>query len=570
MVKQSPIHGSTSILTVSLFAESLILTMSDLETLITKLRGMPNKDVEQFLATLPPDEQFKIQERLQSSIVTNFDTIDSEERLPTDRSVHAYDKPDYSSCLAGISHRYRVESRIGEGGMGAVFLARDLKLDRDVALKVTTVPDPSGRQIREARALAKINSPSVVRVYDYEQLPNGTGLIVMECIKGSDLASEIAKRDYGPNQAIEWMRSVSDGMSAAEFGGIVHRDLKPSNILIASDGNALVTDFGLARATTWEQVTADRQTLGTPHYIAPEQVDESHAVDSRADIYSFGATFYHVFTGRTPFESENLFALLMKHKNEPLIPPSVHSDTVPSVINDCIERCMCKNPSDRFRTFSDVSKLLDSYATADPWSYVEDERLKALERDFQKHRGRFLDPTEPDDYAALAFDLPNSRTLEIAFGSVEKQEVDAVVSSGNSYLRMSSGVSRAISIAAGPELLELCRKIEPIGLGRAAVTPGFQLPAKYVFHGVTMSGSALGLIRPSRDIIKEVIDACFFHAECCRVKSIAFPLLGTGLGGFPKDIGLDTMFRSISARLISRATTVEKVRIVLSPHHDGK
>jgi O-acetyl-ADP-ribose deacetylase (regulator of RNase III) len=152
--------------------------------------------------------------------------------------------------------------------------------------------------------------------------------------------------------------------------------------------------------------------------------------------------------------------------------------------------------------------------------------------------------------------------LEIVFGNIAEQEVDAVVSADDAYLSMDGGVSGTLLRVAGPDLSDLCKRIEPVRIGRAVVTPGFELPAKFVFHGITMAFEG-EVTKPSRDIIREIVDACFFQAECYAVESLAFPLLGTGAGRFPKDVGLDTMFRTIAKRLLRQATPVKRVRIVL-------
>src|SRR5262249_54935169 len=152
---------------------------------------------------------------------------------------------------------------------------------------------------REARLLARIRSPYVVTVHDFEVLPDGSPIIVMECVEGTDLREIIrAEGEALPEEGVlPWMRHTCEGMLAAAEYGISHRDLKPSNLLIDRGGSARVADFGLARGPTSQvELSQSAWMMGTPLYMAPEQAEDPHGVDTRADIYSFGATFYHALT----------------------------------------------------------------------------------------------------------------------------------------------------------------------------------------------------------------------------------------------------------------------------------
>src|SRR5262249_12554646 len=159
-------------------------------------------------------------------------------------------------------------------------------------------------------------------VHDFDVLQDGSPILVMEWVEGMDLRESIrAQREGLPeDKVLPWMRHTCEGMLAASEHGIIHRDLKPSNLLIDNRANLGVEDFGLARGPAG-QVDLSRSALvmGTPLYMAPEQAEDPHGVDTRADIYSFGATFYHALTGKPPFEGETAFSVLYKHKTEPLI-----------------------------------------------------------------------------------------------------------------------------------------------------------------------------------------------------------------------------------------------------------
>jgi serine/threonine protein kinase len=194
--------------------------------------------------------------------------------------------------------------------MGIVYRARHRALDRQVAVKIMLWNATSDRFLREARLLARIKSPYVVTLHDFDVLANGSPMLVMEWVEGPNLQGLISAVN-GPlpeDKVVPWMRHTCEGMALAAQQGIVHRDLKPSNLLIDAHGCAQVADFGLARApTALSDLSQISAVMGTPHYRAPEQAEDPSGVDTRADIYSFGATFYHALTGRPPFEGETAF-----------------------------------------------------------------------------------------------------------------------------------------------------------------------------------------------------------------------------------------------------------------------
>jgi serine/threonine protein kinase len=289
--------------------------------------------------------------------------------------------------------------------------------------------------------------------------------------------------------------------------------------MIDGNGTAKVLDFGLASCDNWCQITLENQMLGTPCYIAPEQIDDTNGVDLRADIYSYGATFYHVLTGRPPFTGDSIYSLLMKHKHEPIVAPKSLNSDIPPYVNDCLERCLAKNPLDRFRTFRDILDVLNLCSKSDPWSPSEDSELTAF---------------------------------------------DAVVSSDNSTLSMrGAGVAAALLKRAGPKINNLCALLQPAQPGCVVVTPGFDLPAKYVFHGITIGYNRRRFTFPSRDVIAKIVDACFANADTYNIRTIAFPLLATGGARIPRDIALDTMFRTIARRFLGGACSLQTVSIVL-------
>jgi serine/threonine protein kinase len=468
-----------------------------------------------------------------------------------------------------LSSRYELLEEIGRGGMGVVYRGKHRLLGQPVAVKFHTVGEGIDRFQREAQVLASIRSPHVVSVLDFDVLPNGQAMLVMNWIAGNDLNKLIrnSPEPFHEGRVIEWMLQVCEGMRTAAEQGIVHRDLKPSNILIDESDKAYIADFGLARSSRFEPLTLNGGVMGTPHYMAPEQAEDPRTVDTRADIYSYGATFYHVLTRHTPFMGESWFSLLLNHKTEPLKSPKFHNPTISPRLNDCLERCLAKSPRDRFPSFSDISAhLRPAVGTDAPWDQAEDSEIARHQERYRSRKSLYLgsrpnDVSEPDVYQ-----FPNQRFCTIGFGDLIDQQVDALVSSDDESLSMGGGVSFQLSLAAGGNYGEVARRYAPVRPGRAIVTPAGALAARFVLHGITMGRWESEWVNPSRDLLNEIMESCFYHADSLGMRTIAFPLLGTGAGQFSRDVCLDTMFRFLARKLAHGLTTVREARIVLFAH----
>jgi O-acetyl-ADP-ribose deacetylase (regulator of RNase III) len=451
--------------------------------------------------------------------------------------------------------------------MGIVYRARHKTLNRQVAIKVMLPGSDTGRFLREAQLLAKIKSSYVVAVHDFDVLPSGCPMLVLEWVEGTNLHHLIKTRGepLSEDKVLLWMQHTCEGMVAAAEQGIIHRDLKPSNLLIDSQECARVADFGLARGpTTLGDLSQFGQVMGTPFYMAPEQAEDPRGVDTRADIYSFGATFYHVLTGKPPFEGETAFAILYKHKTEPPISPRSLNPNLSERISDLLERCLAKAPLDRFLSFAEVLKhLRPSPQVFSPWTVSEDTKLADYLTRYRERRQAYLNERQAWNEDLDVYTFPQGRTLRIIRGDIVTQRVDALVSSDTCYLKMAWGVSAAIRDAAGLEIAEQAQRQAPVRPGRGAVTPGGNLFARLVFHGVTVGIVENQVVRPSRDLITEIMASCFYHADSHDVRSIAFPLLGTGAQRFPRDVCLDTMFQFLARMFLRGLTSVREARIVL-------
>ena len=254
--------------------------------------------------------------------------------------------------------RYTLLERIGKGGMGIVYRARDTQLDRIVALKtiVTELADENEtrqRFIREARAAADLNHSNIIKIYDFGE-EAGRAYIVMELLTGQNLSALLQNGRAVPfDLAMTVMRGVSAGLAFAHSRGIVHRDLKPGNLFLADDGTVKVLDFGLARVAS-SKLTRSGLVFGTPDYMSPEQVRGS-VVDHRSDIFSLGAVFYHLLTGRKPFAAGSLPLVMRKVLDEDPEPPA----DVPEAVVRMIAKALQKEPAARYQTADQLRADID-------------------------------------------------------------------------------------------------------------------------------------------------------------------------------------------------------------------
>jgi serine/threonine-protein kinase len=264
-----------------------------------------------------------------------------------------------------LSDRYEVEELVGTGGMSSVFRAHDRLLDRKVALKVlhqqyTEDAEYVERFRREARAVAALSHPNIVTVIDRGEHEDRQ-FIVFEYVDGENLKALIERRGPAPVvTALELAMQIARGLSFAHQQGLVHRDVKPQNVLLNGDGQAKVTDFGIARSLDMQHgMTQTGTVLGTSDYIAPEQA-QGQRVDEHTDVYSLGVVLYEMLTNEVPFPGENFVAVAMRHINEE--PPSIRdkrSDVSPR-LEAAVQRAMAKRPEDRFHTMADFCRELEA------------------------------------------------------------------------------------------------------------------------------------------------------------------------------------------------------------------
>ncbi len=280
-----------------------------------------------------------------------------------DASPQAAPQPDLTGRTLGDFHILR---RIGSGGMGQVYLARQKSLNREVALKLLRNDlnanlTALARFQAEAQAVAKLNHPNIVHIHQVGEA-DGLRYMVLEFVEGRNLRDYLVRRgSLGLPVTLSVMRQVSLALEKAHEQGIVHRDIKPENILVTRKVEVKVTDFGLSRFFAGEQpatnLTQSGLTLGTPLYMSPEQVQGS-AVDHRSDIYSFGVTCYHLLAGEPPFRGASAFDVALKHVQEqPRLLTDLRPD-LPAALCGMVHKMMAKNPNDRYQSARDVLRDL--------------------------------------------------------------------------------------------------------------------------------------------------------------------------------------------------------------------
>ena len=301
--------------------------------------------------------------------------------------------------IGRILDRYRIEAKLGQGGMGVVYKARDTQLDRVVAIKVlppemVASPERKQRFVQEARAASALNHPNIVTVYDV-RADDGVDFIVMEYVEGRTLDQTIVSRGLEVTRSLRYAAQIADALARAHEAGIVHRDLKPSNVIVTPADRVKVLDFGVAKlldpgsdtaetATRGVPITDAGMAVGTAAYMSPEQA-EGKKIDARSDIFSFGAVLYQMITGRRAFAGDSHVGTLSKVLNEEPAAPGTFITGLSPDVERTILRCLRKDPARRFQTMADLKVAIDDLVTdssatvptqpavsrpAQPWRWV--------------------------------------------------------------------------------------------------------------------------------------------------------------------------------------------------------
>lgn len=329
-----------------------------------------------------------------------------------------------------INDRYQIIKTLGEGGMANVYLAHDIILDRNVAVKVLRGDLASDEKFvrrfqREALSASSLSHPNIVEMYDVGE-DDGQYYIVMEYVDGKTLKQVLKQRGHlSITEVVDIMLQLTDGMAHAHDAYIIHRDIKPQNIMILSNGVIKITDFGVATALNSTQLTQTNSVMGTVHYLPPEQA-QGKGSTIKSDIYSMGIMMYELLTGFVPYKGENAVEIALKHLKEPL--PSVRKsdDSIPQSIENIIIKATAKNPKNRY---SDAREMHEDIKTA------LDESRKDEKRHVYKYAENDLDETKK-----LDTELASLKKTE------EKKKVEKEIEEVEEKIEEKQGTSKILII----------------------------------------------------------------------------------------------------------------------------
>lgn len=268
---------------------------------------------------------------------------------------------------------FQILSKLGQGAMAVVFKAKQLSLDRTVAIKVLPKRLSENKEFvdrfyMEGRAAARLNHPHIVQAYDVGEA-GGYHYFVMEYIDGKTVYDTLQEQKCMDEQdALRMILETAKALEHAHELGLIHRDVKPKNLMLTQDETVKLADMGLAREVNdYATATAEAgRAYGTPYYISPEQIRGEINIDARADIYGLGATFYHMVTGRVPFDGSSPSAVMHKHLKDPLVPPDHLNKSLSAGVGEIIEVMMAKSPDERYRNCSELISDLEAVMKGEP------------------------------------------------------------------------------------------------------------------------------------------------------------------------------------------------------------
>jgi O-acetyl-ADP-ribose deacetylase (regulator of RNase III) len=422
----------------------------------------------------------------------------------------------------------RVHSLLGEGAMGAAYLASHPILQMPLVIK-TFQPDVDENIFQEAHLAARVISPNVVSVIDagYEA---GIPFIIQRYIDGIDLAELVAHLQHAEwrlnsNMICRMLIDVARGLHAIHQAGVIHRDVKPANLFLCGSGIATVGDFGIAFDLLKQRSSSTQLNAGTPRFMAPEQW-ERKPLGRYTDIYALGATAHLLATREYPFGEQNFEDLHDAHLQRPYVPPTADGPGE-AYLFSVIERSLRKRPEERFSNAGELARVLKVVVEPMP-------QLVCNGRD-----------------EARAGNL----RVELSIGNLAEQEGDVIVNAANRQLTMNLGVASVLRQAAGQQLEDEAVAHAPVAMGDVVWTSAGRLNARWVAHAVAAIEGAVCLQRATLRVL--------LQAETRRAQSVLFPALGTGVGDVPMDLAAKLMLEAIRTFAGLQPKHIRTVRIVL-------
>jgi serine/threonine protein kinase len=297
----------------------------------------------------------------------------------------SWDLPQVGTVIGG---RYRLDAILGEGGMSMVYVAYDQRLQRNVAFKLLVPSLAYSREVvtrfvNEARTLARLDSPHIVRVYDAgvtsdpERAP--LPFMVLELLRGWELRTLLDQGVTDQARIVGWMLEACEGLAAAHAGGVIHRDLKPENLFLTAEADGgerlKILDFGIARSIEREAyLTLEGEGVGSPGYMSPEQLRDASNVDARSDIWALGVVMYELFSGTPPFHAKSSLELCAQVLNDPIEPLGVVRPDLPAELTASVDRCLQRDPAKRFSNVLELAQALAPFTR--PSRLVVTERIR--------------------------------------------------------------------------------------------------------------------------------------------------------------------------------------------------
>ena len=426
----------------------------------------------------------------------------------------------------------KIHSMLGEGAMGAAWLASNPVLRVPVVIKTYTAAPPQGDLFREAHLAARVASPHVVGVVD-AGVEDGVPFVVqryIDGIDGAELLEWMAPRAgrVPLNAAVRFIADGARGLHAIHQAGVVHRDIKPANLFLGGNGTALLGDFGIAldrsrRASSGG--AAGGEIAGTPLYMAPE-VWQNQPVTRAADIYSLGATAHLFAVAEAPFVAPTMPALAVAHVSQPYVAPRA-ADPLHAYYFAVIERMLRKAPTERYASCEDVVGALARIAEPPPrYTVVGDAEA-----------------------------IVGSLRVRLEHGDLARAEADVIVSAANTRLTMEVGVARALLQSGGENVAREALAAAPARMGDVVWTGAGSLRARFVAHAVAALDGAICVGRCTLRAL--------FGAEQRRQRSIAFPALGSGVGDVPMSLSAMLTLEAVRTFASFEPSALEEVAVVL-------